>query len=81
MFEKPHWQRLCKLLILRGRFCRSEGSEYICLLKLKFARGTMPSFTDIHFEVLVSVPDDFLKLKNQTRCMRFRMYEPEASAA
>ena len=33
LFEKPIRQHGCKLLILRGGNCRSEGSEYICLLK------------------------------------------------
>ena len=31
-FEKPCSQHLCKSLILRGRICRSDGSEYICLM-------------------------------------------------
>jgi hypothetical protein len=31
MFEKPRRQQHCKLLIPRGRICRSEGSEYICI--------------------------------------------------
>ena len=31
-FEKPLRQHRCKLLIPRGGICRSEGSEYICLM-------------------------------------------------
>jgi hypothetical protein len=37
-FEKPRCQRGCKLLILRGEICRSEGSEYIC-----FSKWSIPS--------------------------------------